>query len=641
MTALVATRPPARHAAAPPPPRRWARPDRWAPALLCAATAVLYLWGLSANGWANSFYAAAVQAGSQSWEAWFFGSSDAGNSITVDKPPASLWIPGLAARIFGMNSWSLLVPQALMGVASVGLLYLIVKRRHGLGAGLLAGSALALTPVAALMFRFDNPDALLVLLMIAAVWATDRALETGRLRWMVWTGVFVGFGFLTKQLQVMLVVPALAATYLAFGPRDVRVRIGHLFAAFGALIVSAGWWVALVQLWPKAGRPYIGGSDNNSIIELTFGYNGLGRLTGSEGGPGGGAPAGSAAMPDMANMPEMPRPSGGGMGTGFGGATGWGRLFDAGQGGQIAWLIIGAVILAGAALVLRGRAPRTDLRRAQLVLWLVWGVVTAAVFSMMSGIFHPYYTVALAPAVAACVGIGAAACWQHRERWWPRFALVAALAATVITAFVLLGRTPDHFPWLRYVIVVGAVVAGLGLLLPTGARMSVAAAVVALTVGLAGPAAFTLNTVAHARTGPIPMAGPQSSGERSPARPSAGGGPPGGAQASAQVLDLLRVDAGTYPWAAATMGSMAAAPYQLALGHSVMPIGGFSSGDPSPTLDQFRQYVAEGKIHYYIDGGMNGGPGGGTHIDLVNWVHDSFNSVTVDGVTIYDFTSPR
>jgi 4-amino-4-deoxy-L-arabinose transferase-like glycosyltransferase len=195
----------------PPPTRRRRLAHHASLGALLAVTAVLYLWGLSASGWANAFYTAAAQAGSQSWEAWFFGSSDAANSITVDKPPAALWITGLSVRIFGLSGWSVLVPEALMGVAAVWLLYATVRRTAGHAAGLLAGAALALTPVAVLMFRFNNPDALLVLLLIGAAYATLRAVESGRTRWLLLAGALIGFGFLTKMLQAFLVLPALSA----------------------------------------------------------------------------------------------------------------------------------------------------------------------------------------------------------------------------------------------------------------------------------------------------------------------------------------------------------------------------------------------------------------------------------------------
>lgn len=400
---------------------------------LLLGTAVLYLWNLSANGWANSFYSAAIQAGSESWKAWFFGSSDMANSITVDKPPAALWIPGLSARIFGVNSWSILVPEVLMGVASVALLYLITRKWFGHWAGILAGTILALTPVAAMMFRFNNPEALLILLMIAAVWSTMKAVDDGLWRWLIMTGVFVGLGFLTKQLQVMLIVPALAVTYLAFGPHGWWRRLAQLVAALAAMIVSAGWWILAVELWPASSRPYIGGSQNNSILELTLGYNGLGRLNGNETG---------AVVPGGGYGPGGP----GGPGGGVWGETGWLRMFEPAQGGQIAWLIPTGLVLTVAAFVLIGKAARRDGRRAYLVVWGLWLLVTMGVFSFMAGIFHEYYTAALAPAVAALVAGGAAMCWSHRDRWWVRFALGGSVAIAAIWGHVLLDRTPDFVP---------------------------------------------------------------------------------------------------------------------------------------------------------------------------------------------------
>ena len=273
--------------ALPTPPERPADP-RWArPALivLLAATAVLYLWGLGASGWANSFYSAAVQAGSQSWKALFFGSFDAANLITVDKPPASLWVMGLSARLFGVSSWSILVPQALMGVATVGVLYAAVRRWFGAAAGLIAGAVLALTPVAALMFRFNNPDAMLVLLH------DRRGVRDGpRGRRRRPPGgcssrpPLIGLAFLTKMLQAYLVLPGFVLMYLVAAPTSLRRRFGQLLAALGVLVVSSGWWVAVVELWPASSRPFVGGSQNNSVLDLLFGYNGFGRLTGNETG---------------------------------------------------------------------------------------------------------------------------------------------------------------------------------------------------------------------------------------------------------------------------------------------------------------------------------------------------------------------
>ncbi|MYW05713.1 phospholipid carrier-dependent glycosyltransferase, partial [Streptomyces sp. SID3343] len=421
----------------------WVRP---AFVLLLVATGVLYCWGLGASGWANSFYSAAVQAGTESWKAFFFGSSDAGNSITVDKTPASLWVMGLSARIFGVNAWSILVPQALAGVATVAVLYAAVRRRFPAWAALLAGAILALTPVAALMFRFNNPDALLVLLLTIAAYAVLRAQESASTRWLVLAGACVGFAFLAKMLQAFVIVPPLAVVYLALAPTGVWHRVRQLLWSGLALIVAGGWWIAIVELWPESSRPYIGGSQHNSILELTLGYNGLGRLNGDEtgsvgggGGPGGGARGGSW------------------------GETGWNRLFNSEMGGQISWLLPTALILLAVGLWLTRRAPRTDPARAAVMLWGGWLLTTGLVFSYMAGIFHAYYNIALAPAIAAVVAMGAALLWERREVL--RAAAVAGATAAVSAwwAYRLLDRTPDWHPWLRPVVLAGGVAAGVAL----------------------------------------------------------------------------------------------------------------------------------------------------------------------------------
>ena len=290
----------------------WARPALLG---LLLATAAFYFWNLTSNGWANSFYSAAVQAGSESWTAFFFGSSDAANSITVDKPPASLWVMALSVRLFGLSSFSILLPEVLMGVASVGVLYATVKRQFGASAGLIAGGILALTPVAVLMFRFNNPEALLVLLMTLAAWATMRSIEKSSPKWFMIVGVFIGLAFLTKTLQAFLVVPGFALAYLVAAKPPLLKRIWHTVLGGLAIVVSAGWWVAVVELLPESMRPYIGGSQTNSFLELTFGYNGLGRINGEETGSVGG---------------------GGNWGT-----TGLWRLFNSENGGQISWLHAG------------------------------------------------------------------------------------------------------------------------------------------------------------------------------------------------------------------------------------------------------------------------------------------------------------
>jgi 4-amino-4-deoxy-L-arabinose transferase-like glycosyltransferase len=341
------------------------------------------------QGWANAFYSAAAQAGSQSWKAFLFGSSDAANSITVDKPPMSLWPMALSVRAFGLNPWSILLPQALAGVATVALVWDTVRRRFGEAAGLIAGLVFALTPVAVAIFRHNNPDALLVFFLAAALWAALRAVDDGRTRWWVLCGALIGGGYLTKQLVVVLMLPALFVPYLVAGPPAWTRRVWQVALAVGVAVLAGGWWVAVVQLWPVADRPWIGGSQHNSELELTFGYNGLGRISGHEVG-GVGMPSGPSAT--LVHGPDGP---------------GFGRLLQEEQIGQIGWLLPTAAVFLIALLVWLWRTPRRDVARASVLGWGLWLLAAAAVLSFMNGIFHPYYTVILGPPVAALVGIGA------------------------------------------------------------------------------------------------------------------------------------------------------------------------------------------------------------------------------------------
>ncbi len=619
--------------------QRWVLP---AHAVLLAATAALYLLGLSANGWANAYYSAAAQAGSESWTAFFFGSLDAGNAITVDKPPASIWAMALSVRLFGLSSFAILLPQALMGVATVHVLALTVRRYAGAAAGLLAGAVLALTPVAVLMFRFNNPDALLTLLMVLAAATTLRAVERGSVRWMALTGVLVGLGFLTKTLQVLLVVPALGLVWLAFADTTLRRRLVGAAAAVGTALASAGWWVALVELLPADLRPYVGGSQTDSFLELTFGYNGLGRLSGEEAGAVGG-------------------------GNGWGG-TGLLRMFSDTVGGQISWLLPSALLLLAAGLWWRAGSPRTDLRRAAYALWGGWLVVTGLVFSLMAGIFHEYYTVALAPAVAAIVGAGAVEAWERRDELVGRAVLAAAtLAAGAWGAWLLLRA--EGYGGLAALVGVAGVVGALGwLALDLLPRVAVAAAVViSLLAGFGGPTAWSLQTATTAQSGSIVTAGPTvASGDRGGPRgaggPGGAGGPDGGrpggqpggagggglldaATPSAAVVAALSADAEQFTWVAATVGAQNAAGLQLATELPVMAIGGFNGTDPSPTLAEFQDLVAAGEVHYLADGGSGGrgGPGGdgeGTGTQIQEWAAQNYVGVDLDGATYYDLTQP-
>ena len=734
-------------------PRR-SRVQLFSLAALLVATALLYLVGLSVSGYANEFYSSAAQAGSTNWWSFLWGSSDAGNSITVDKPPAAIWPMALAVRVFGLSSWSILVPQAIMGVLAVWLLYATIRRQFGHLAGLLAGAALATTPVACLMFRFNNPDALLVLLLIACVHCVLRALEFEptaggnrcRTAWMALAGVACGVAFLTKQLQAFLILPGLAVAFLVASPTTVRRRLLDSAAAVGALVASAGWWVLLTVLVPASMRPYIGGSQTNSFLELTFGYNGLGRITGSMEGAvvAGGSGTGSTTISTGH--------------AGMWGQTGITRLFDGVWGTQWSWLAPAALAGIVVALVCLARAPRTSVRRAQVVAWGGWLVVTGAVFSFMGGTIHQYYTVALAPATAALAAICVYYLLKCKDLAWARATSIALTLALGAWSVVLLRRS--DWIWALRPLALGLAVASAALQAylwhraarparaataeptadekdatpaaaasaapqhlaggrPADPRLQTAAVALALAAAAVGPVSYSLYTAATAHTGSIVTAGPSVSGDSSmgggpggrqggmgtmgggagtnaplgnmPSAPSGGSGNGGGMQppaangtgsgnangigggmgngsapnaeglssngggkggmggllggssgsVSSKLVKMLQKNSDSYRWVAATTGSQNAASYQLATECSVMPIGGFNGSDPAPTLAQFKKWVKQGLIHYYIAGGQTGGTqigGSSASSEIASWVQQNFESTTVDGVTVYDLT---
>ncbi|MCP2244276.1 ArnT family glycosyltransferase [Lentzea aerocolonigenes] len=568
------------------------RRERLAPAALLIATGALYLWRLGDSGWANAYYSAAAQAGATSWKAWFFGSSDASNAITIDKTPASVWVMGLSARLFGVNAWSILVPQALMGVGSVWLLYATVRRWFSPAAALISGAVLALTPVAVLMFRFNNPDALLVLLLVAGTYCVTRAVEKASPFWLALAGVAVGFGFLTKMLQAFLVLPAFALVYLLTAPTSIPKRVAHLLGATGAMVVAGGWWIVAVELTPD--RPYIGGSQTNSVLELALGYNGLGRITGDEVGSVGG-------------------------GRGWG-TPGWSRLLSSEMGSQIAWLLPAAVVLLIAGLwLMKGRT------RTALALWGGWLVVTAAVFSFMNGIIHSYYTVALAPAIAAVVGIAATELWARRNE---------PVAAAVLSGSVALSAIQCYLLVEGFSTAVAVIVLMTGLIAAVGLVLSMRAAIpVALVAALLGPTTYSFATVTTPHTGALPVAGPASGRMR-----GGGGGLLDATTPDAQVASLLQGNASAYKWAAATIGSNNAAGLQLASGQPVMALGGFNGTDPAPTLEQFQAMVHNGQIHYFVAAGrmMRGESGSDSAHRIAEWVAANYTATTVAGTTLYE-----
>ncbi|TSE00481.1 glycosyltransferase family 39 protein [Skermania sp. ID1734] len=600
----------------------------------------------------NTFYAGAAWAGSKNWEALLFGSVDTGNFITVDKPPVSQWVMGLSGQIFGFSSASMLVPQALMAVAAVALLYGAVSRVSSRGAGLLAGTVLAVMPVAALMFRFNNPDAVMVLLMMAGAYCTIRALQKASPAWFALAGVALGFAFLAKMLEGLMVLPALGIAYLIVAPTTLRKRILHSAGALAALVVSSGWYVLLTILWPASSRPYMAGSTDNSFMNLVLGYNGFARILGRNHG----MPGGGHGMPENFHLPkgfELPHHAGHG---GFGaGATGVSRLFNGEIGFEISWLLPAALLSFVLVLIARGRSPRTDLVRGAAIVFGLWLLVDGAVFSYMNGMFHAYYSLAVAPAIAGLVGLGVHEMWSARDRALGRYGSAALVLAAGVWGFVLLQRNSGWFPWLRWVILVVTILAAVALAVSSMRRFSVGFMALGLVAGLAGSTAYAVATLGQPHTGGSPSVGPADSdaGMRAFAAFFGEG-------SHNPALDAM-LGATHTKWSAAIDRSSSAAALELSSDTAVMAIGGFMN-DPVPTLAQFQDYVRNHEVTYYIvqarpnlpgmpqpgkpaKGDARGGENFsamldrfGGHQDIADWVAAHFTPTTVGSATVYDLT---
>jgi len=564
-----------------------------------AVAAALNLWRLQVNGYANTFYAAAVKSMASSWHDFLYASMDRAGLQTIDKPPLAYWVQALDVRVFGYSSWSLLVPQAVMGVVAVGLMYDLVRRRFGRAAGFVAALVLATTPTIVAVSRHNNPDELLVLLSVAAVWFAARAIESGRTRHLVWAGVMVGLGFETKMGVALLVVPATCAAWLWMRP-GLRSFVQLLWGGLAMAAVGLAWPL-LVTLTPAADRPWISGTSDNSVWSLIVGYNGLGRIAGQTGGPPGGQ---SNSL--------------------FGGATGPFRLLQSGLGDQAGWLLGGALaVLAG--LVVITRLRRRDPRTGFAILLGGTLLTVAAVFSFASGIFHPYYVSMLAPWIAALVGAGVGG----RA---PRWLAPAALAGGAVTELIVLGELNGQLGWAVPLVIVLGLGGAVALLPGLERRARALVLAVAGAALIAAPAVWAAETDGHATNGTFPTGGPASAqvggppGARplrpaGPFGPPPGGGgfgpppgaalrPPGGpggfGAGSGELVAAARYAAAHGGGTVATESQSSAASAIMAGATNVAGIGGFSGRESSVSLSWLIAEVRAGRLRWLL---ADSGPG--------------------------------
>ncbi len=626
--------------------------------------AVLHFWRLDQNGYGNEYYAATVRSMLTSWHNFFFASYDAGGFVTVDKPPLGFWIQAASAWLFGFNGVSLILPEALAGVASVALVYYLVRRVFGRTAGLVAALALALTPISIASNRSNILDPLLVFFMLLAAWATTLAAERGSLRLLIFGFGLIGVAFNVKMLQAYLVLPALYLLYFLAAHLGWRKRLLHLSLASVALIAVSLSWAVAVDLTPPEARPYIGSSQTNSVLELATGYNGLKRIFGGDlpgpGGPSPGpGPGGAMPLPNPNGPPgqvtRAPGPPGGpvriplggaaggpGVGPMDGGGPGPLRLYGRELAGQASWLL--PMALFGMVAIAWQKRPRLPLDRshAALVLWGAWLVTCVVAFSMASGIFHSYYLVTLAPPLAALVGAGVVCMWRdyrhHGIRGW---LLPLAVLATAALQAVILLPFREWSAWLTP-IVIGASLLLAGALLVgrlpriKARRWTTVAAALAVLVLLLSPGVWSATPVLARGNGLLPFAGPDLLDPQSPF----GGGPGLTDRVSDRLIEYLKVNRNGARYLVALFGAGEASPMILQTGEAVMAMGGFSGSDPILTPDKLADMVRKGEVRYFLlhdmpePGALPGGPppggvirfpGGADHVQ--NWIKSNCKAV--------------
>ncbi|MFF1883190.1 ArnT family glycosyltransferase [Pseudarthrobacter sp. NPDC058196] len=591
---------------------------------------ILHFWNLGINGWANYFYSAAVQSGTQNLGSAFFGSSDWGNSITVDKPPLSLWVMEISTKMFGFTPIGILAPQAIMGVISTLLIYVIVRKNFPAIPALFAAGVFFTTPIVVLMSRYNNPDPLMLLLMLISVYAVQHAIESNRLRYLILAGVAVGLAFMTKQLQGLLVLPSVSVAYLFWGNAAWSRRLKNSAISGAVMVLTGGFWMTVVDLIPAGMRPYVGGSQSNSVLELTLAYNGLDRIVGTDAGP-------------VANLiPEQFRQ--------VDSDAGLARLLNANYGQEIGWMLPAAIIGALLTVLAWRLLPRERGARALAFVAVTWFLGTYLVLSFMGNQIHTYYTEALSAPLALTLGVAGAIYMKHHRVFVVRVVTAVDILATAVCAWLILSSVVGWPEWLgNGIMLLGSLGAALSVVRPPARWLEVGAASIAVAAMLAGPLVTSALNTTLPQNGSNPVSGQLTKSRTSINRflddmkhgnPAWAYDVAFGQTPNAAILDKLTASSRTCLWAAATTASQTAARLQLESGRPVMPLGGFAGSDPSPTLQAFKDRVEDGKICYFLpqDGFLATQSKVSTVSEISDWVRAHFKLEMEGGQGIYDLS---
>lgn len=607
----------------------WERPTLLA---ILLSNAVLYIGNIGINGWANSFYSAAVQAGTMDWKAFFFGSSDWGNSITVDKPPLSLWIMGISARLFGLSPESLLIPQAVIGVMTTLLVYLVIRRSFSPIAAITSAVVFFTTPIITLLSRYNNPDPLMLLLMVAGAYLVIRAVESGKAKYFAWAGIFLGLGFMTKQLQAMISLPALALAFVACSPTPWRQKIRTCCIGLGTLTITAGFWMTAVDIIPSSDRPYVGGSSNDSALQLTLAYNGLNRLIPT------------AKDPTVDLIPSQFRSSDS--------DAGFLRLLNTNFFQEAGWLLVVGLLSCLWLCITWRKLSHSPARTATMIISVVWFLTSYFMLSFMGDGIHTYYTAMLAPPLAFIIGLGIESLLSLKSSQGARLMASGTVLAGTLVAWALMNSVETWHPALTTILLAcglgGAVL--LAVKPPTHWINIVACSMSAVGL-ISAPLATSIYTTTVPHSGSNPLSGPLTKSTASVSRflDAVGRNEPPwaydmgfGFEPGPELIALTK-DTASCAWGAATYPSQSAAKLQLASSKAVIPIGGFAGTDPAPTLVEFRQLVERGDICFLIwhENHLELPGRSVPLIEISEWVESEFESTLIDGTKVYDLRLRR
>ncbi|MBC2127100.1 ArnT family glycosyltransferase [Listeria marthii] len=617
-------------------------------------------YGIWNDDTVNPYYTTAVTSMVQNFHNFFYGAFDPAGFITVDKPPVALWLQAISALIFGVHGWSVILPQALAGVGSVILLYVLVKPRFGAWAARITALIMALTPIAVAVTRTNNMDAILVFILLLATYFLFKAVNRAKFGWLLLAFGLIGIGFNVKMLQAFMVVPAFLLFYFIAVKLSWRKKLIQLVVALILMLGVSVSWAVVVDQTAASERPYVGSSQTNSVLELAFGYNGMERLLGQETGTGssggnmemGGPPSNNSTDSSNATPPTPPSgnmqggadgdggtppqgnngtpPTGGpantangGTGSKMTGSTGmFGtgnagplRLFQTALGDQISWFLPLAIIgMLAIFLAYRNENKRIyqlNSKQKEMVFWAAWLIPVAGFFSV-AGFFHHYYLIMLAPPIAVLSGAGLVALsrlYRHKDNW-QKFLLPTTLTLTgALQAFFV----ASYLPILAAVIGIAALGVSALLIAIRQKQPKLAAKItaIALAILLIAPTYWSLTPLLYGGNSSLPEAGPQL-------KQSSGGGFADASVDSGLISYLQKNNTGeTYLFG--TTDATTAGPYIIKTKEAVMALGGFNGTDPTLTVKQLKQMIKSGEIKYfYLPSNSKA-----SDSDVVKWIQEN------------------